>query len=54
MAGKRRQPGAWKAIAAARAKIERSVRTSRGLTNIPLVTEVGSAAYRRLMAKRAR
>lgn len=51
MAAKKRKTGDWKSIAAGRDKKERVLRTTRGLTNIPKVTETGSAAYRRL-AKR--
>jgi hypothetical protein len=51
MAGKRRKPGEWEAVARGRAKIERYTRTTRGLTNIPNMGETGSAAYRRLQAK---
>lgn len=49
--GAGRKPGDWKTVANSRAKVERSMRTSRGLSNIPSVTDVGSAAYRRLLAK---
>lgn len=48
MAYKGRKPGDWKAIASGRDKKERTLRIGRGLTNIPVVTETGSASYRRL------
>lgn len=51
MANKHRKAGDWKSIAGQRAKRERYNRTTRGLTNIPDVTQTGSAAYRRLQAK---
>lgn len=51
MAAKRRKPGDWKAVANQRAKRERENRTGRGLTNIPSLSDVGSAAYRRQQAK---
>lgn len=41
----------WQAIARGRANMPRVMRTTRGLTNVPNVTEVGSAAYRRMQAK---
>jgi len=55
MSGKKplgRKPGDWKTIAAARERIVREIRTTRGVTNIPNVRDVGSAAYRRLLAAR--
>ncbi len=52
MPGKKRKPGDWKAVASGRAKKEREMRQGRGLTNIPKVTETGSAAYRRLSLMR--
>lgn len=51
MAAKRRKRGDWEAVARARAKVQRDNRTGRGLTNIPNISDVGSAAYRRLVAK---
>lgn len=54
MAAKKRKPGDWKAIATQRGRTERSDRSGRGLTNIPNVSDVGSAAYRRSMAKLAK
>lgn len=47
--GKGRKAGDWKAIAAGRARIPRELINGRGLTNIPRIDEVGSAAYRRLV-----
>ena len=45
----------WQAIAKGRAGIpHRDIRTSRGLTNIPSITDTGSAAYRRMQAKNAK
>jgi hypothetical protein len=55
MSGKKplgRKPGDWKTIAAARERVAREIRTTRGVTNIPSVRDIGSAAYRRLMAAR--
>jgi len=52
--GKKRQPGQWQAIAKRRQGIPRMVPTSRGLSNVPVIGQVGSAAYRRLVAKRGR
>lgn len=48
---KARKVGDWKAVANGRAHKVREMRTGRGLSNIPNLTDVGSAAYRRLMAK---
>ena len=44
----------WQAIARGRAHLARDLRTTRGVTNIPKVTDVGSAAYRRMQAKNAK
>lgn len=52
MAGKRRKPSDWKAIAKSREQIPRLFPSGRGLSNIPNMTETGSAAYRRLMRSR--
>ena len=41
----------WEAIARGRAHLTRDLRTTRGVTNIPKIGEVGSAAYRRMQAK---
>lgn len=51
---KGRTPGQWKSIAAQRDHKKRVNRTGHGLTNIPDVTETGSAAYRRLAKTPAR
>lgn len=48
---KARKPGDWKSVAAGRAHKPRELRTGRGVSNIPNPTDVGSAAYRRLLAK---
>lgn len=52
MAAKRRKPGDWRAIAKSREQIPRLFPSGRGLSNIPVVTDAGSAAYRRLMKKK--
>lgn len=52
MANKHRKPGDWKNIAAQRSRVEKHERTGRGLSNVPKMNETGSAAYRRMMAKR--
>ena len=45
----------WQAIAKGRASIpHRDIRTTRGLTNIPKITETGSAAYRRMAVKNSK
>lgn len=49
--GKGRKPGDWKAIAAGRQRIQRDIINGRGLSNIPKMGDVGSAAYRRLLAQ---
>lgn len=46
---KARKLGQWREIAAGRAHKARELRSGRGLTNIPKLTDVGSAAYRRLL-----
>lgn len=48
---KARKVGDWKAVAAGRSHKPREMRTGRGLSNTPNLTDVGSAAYRRLLAK---
>lgn len=48
---KARKVGDWKAVAAGRAHKPRELRTGRGQSNVPNLTDVGSAAYRRLLAK---
>lgn len=45
---KHRKPGEWLKISVERSRKERLVRTGRGLTNIPVIGETGSAAYRRM------
>lgn len=49
---KARKVGDWKKLADARAKVEKVEYHGAGLSNVPNVRDVGSAAYRRLMAKR--
>ena len=51
MANKRRKPGQWREVVAGRSKIERDLRHGQGLSNVPKLSETGSAAYRRLKAK---
>lgn len=51
MANKHRKPGDWKAVAKSRESRARQNRTGRGLTNIPDLSETGSAAYRRLQRR---
>lgn len=48
---KARKAGDWRAVAAGRAHKPRELRAGKGLSNIPNLGEVGSAAYRRLLAK---
>jgi hypothetical protein len=48
---KARKVGDWKAVANGRNHKARELRTGRGQSNIPNPTDVGSAAYRRLLAK---
>lgn len=52
--GKGRNKGDWKAIATGRGRVARDLMHGTGLTNIPKVGEVGSAAYRRLQAGHSR
>lgn len=52
--GAGRKPGDWRSIAVGRGRIERTMRTSRGVTNVPAIGEVGSAAYRRRLASQNR
>lgn len=47
---KDRKKGDWISVVKSRQGKQRDLRTSRGVTNIPRVTETGSAAYRRLVA----
>jgi hypothetical protein len=51
MPNKHRAKGDWQKIANQRAHKERFVRTSRGVTNIPIIGDIGTAAYRRLLAR---
>lgn len=51
---KHRKPGQWREVAASRNGQKRETRTGRGLTNIPSPGETGSAAYRRLLASKAK
>ena len=50
MANKHRKKGDWEKEAASRRHKQYEMRTTRGLTNSPPFGEVGSAAYRRLLA----
>lgn len=54
---KDRKPGEWEAVVRSRTTAtinqKRELRTTRGVTNVPRITETGSAAYRRLVAKSA-
>jgi hypothetical protein len=43
-----RKRGDWQGFAASRKNKAYEMRSTRGLTNVPSVTETGSAAYRRL------
>jgi hypothetical protein len=52
MTAKRRRPGDWKVVAASREKVDHVMRTVHGLSNVPNIADVGSAAYRRLLASR--
>ena len=49
--GAGRKKGDWQTVAKGRAHIQRDLINGRGLSNIPSVTDVGSAAYRRLMKR---
>ena len=49
MAAKRRKPGQWIEVAKARRNKDLVFLKGHGLSNIPRLTDVGSAAYRRLM-----
>lgn len=52
---KDRKSGEWEAVVRSRTtatiNARRELRTTRGVTNVPRVTETGSAAYRRLVFK---
>ena len=50
--GAGRKPGQWQDEMRMRLRKERTHRTTRGVTNMPSVMEVGSAAYRRLLASK--
>jgi hypothetical protein len=51
MAHKHRKKGDWLNVVKQRNMVDRIQPKSRGLSNIPTVTDTGSAAYRRLQAK---
>lgn len=51
---KRRKAGQWKEVVTSRKNKERDLQQGRGLSNIPNIMDVGSAAYRRLMNKGAK
>lgn len=55
-AGKRRKKGDWVPIAAGRERSmregKREIINGRGVSNVPVIGQVGSAAYRRLMDAR--
>jgi hypothetical protein len=48
---KARKVGDWKAVATGRNHKPREMRNGRGLSNVPNMGDVGSAAYRRSLAK---
>lgn len=52
MKGKNRKKGDWILVARGRAARPAALSNGHGLSNIPSVTDVGSAAYRRLMASK--
>lgn len=54
MAGKGRSKGDWIAVAKGRANKVREPLANRPGACVPAVTDVGSAAYRRLLAKKSR
>lgn len=49
---KHRKRGDWEALAKGRANVPRVLINHHGNTGIPTLGDVGSAAYRRLLAKR--
>ncbi len=49
---KKQQKSDMQAKITARERIPRTLRTTRGVTNIPVIGEIGSAAYRRIQAKK--
>jgi len=51
MKGKNRKKGDWVAVAKGRAGKNLQLTRGNGLSNVPSVTDVGSAAYRRLSKK---
>jgi len=51
--GKRRKRGDWVSIASGRSHTPRDLINGHGLSNIPKIGDVGSAAYRRLVVKRS-
>lgn len=52
MKGKHRKKGDWKVIANGRNNRPRDFVNGNGLSNIPRITDVGSAAYRRLTGRK--
>jgi len=50
--GKMRKKGDWEAVARSRSHKDRDLTKGRGLSNVPSVTDTGSAAYRRLLASK--
>lgn len=51
VANKHRKRGDWKNVASAHNRTAKQLINGRGLSNIPPVTDTGSAAYRRLQRK---
>lgn len=49
--GKMRKKGDWEAVARGRSHKERDLVRGRGVSNVPSIQDVGSAAYRRLLGK---
>lgn len=49
--GKHRKKGDWIAIAQGRLHVKRDLVNGRGVSNIPVIGQVGSAAYRRRTQK---
>jgi len=52
MKGKNRKKGDWETIARSRVRVPRDIVNGHGLSNIPKIGDVGSAAYRRLVSSR--
>ena len=48
---KGRKHGDWVAVASMRTRTPKELINGRGLSNIPKIGEVGSAAYRRLLQR---